>query len=56
VRAVLFSLNMLVNTGEGRSYSDEEIMALMREAGFKPLEVRSLPPPMATSLVIGEKR
>jgi len=56
VRAALFSLNMLVNTGEGRSYSGEEIMAFMRETGFKPLEVRSLPPPMPTSLVIGEKR
>lgn len=55
VRAALFSLNMLVNTAEGRSYSGEEIMTLMREAGFKPLEVRSLPPPIPTSLVIGEK-
>ena len=55
VRAALFSLNMLVNTGEGRSYSSDEIMALMRDAGFKPLEVRTLPPPIPTSLVIGEK-
>jgi predicted O-methyltransferase YrrM len=54
-RAALFSLNMLVNTGEGRSYSGEEIMRLMKEAGFAPLEVRSLPPPAYTSLVIGEK-
>lgn len=55
VRAALFSLNMLVNTVEGRSYSGEEIMTLMGEAGFRPLEVRSLPPPIPTSLVIGEK-
>jgi predicted O-methyltransferase YrrM len=55
VRAALFSLNMLVNTGEGRSYSSEDIMGLMREAGFTPLEVRSLPPPAWTSVVIGEK-
>jgi len=56
VRAALFSLNMLVNTGEGRSYSSEEIMRLMEEAGFTPLEVKALPPPAYTSLVIGEKR
>ncbi len=55
VRAALFSLNMLVNTGEGRSYSSDEIIALMREVGYKPLEVRTLPPPIPTSLVIGEK-
>jgi predicted O-methyltransferase YrrM len=56
VRAALFSLNMLVNTGEGRSYSGEEIMRLMEEAAFTPLEVKALPPPAWTSLVIGEKR
>jgi predicted O-methyltransferase YrrM len=55
-RTALFSLNMLVNTGEGRSYSGEEIMRLMKEAGFAPLEVKALPPPAYTSLVIGEKR
>jgi hypothetical protein len=47
---------MLVNTGEGRSYSGQEIMRLMKEAGFAPLEVKALPPPAYTSLVIGEKR
>ncbi|MGQ9573322.1 MAG: methyltransferase [Dehalococcoidia bacterium] len=56
LRAVLFSLNMLVNTGEGQSYSGEEIIAFMKETGFTPMEVRSLPPPAQTSLVIGEKR
>jgi predicted O-methyltransferase YrrM len=56
LRAVLFSLNMLANTGEGRSYSGEQIMRLMEEAAFTPLEVKSLPPPAWTSLVIGEKR
>ncbi|UCH86511.1 MAG: methyltransferase domain-containing protein [Dehalococcoidia bacterium] len=54
-RAALFSLNMLVNTGEGRSYSGEEIMRLMKETGFAPLEVKALPSPAYTSLVIGEK-
>jgi len=46
---------MLANTGEGRPYSGEDIMRLMEEAGLAPLEVRSLPPPAWTSLVIGEK-
>jgi len=55
LQAALFSLNMLVNTGEGRSYSGQEITALMSEAGFVPRETRSLPQPLATSLVIGEK-
>jgi hypothetical protein len=31
-------------------------MRLMKEAGFAPLEVKALPPPAYTSLVIGEKR
>jgi hypothetical protein len=55
LQAALFSLNMLVNTDEGRSYSGQDIMTLMRDAGFVPREIRSLPQPLATSLVIGEK-
>jgi predicted O-methyltransferase YrrM len=49
--AVLFSLNMLVNTGNGRSYSGREIMAWMREAGFVTPTVRRLPAPAGGSLV-----
>jgi predicted O-methyltransferase YrrM len=55
LQAALFSLNMLVNTGEGRSYSETEIIALMRDTGFMPRETKTLPQPFATSLVIGEK-
>jgi len=47
---------MLANTDEGRPYSGEDIMRLMKDAGFAPLEVKALPPPVYTSLVIGEKR
>jgi predicted O-methyltransferase YrrM len=54
-QAVLFSLNMLVNTDGGRSYSGQEIVALMRDTGFVPRETKTLPQPFATSLVIGEK-
>jgi predicted O-methyltransferase YrrM len=55
VFAALFSLNMLVNTGEGRSYSGKEIMSWMRETGFRAARVQALPPPAGTSLVIGRK-
>jgi cyclopropane fatty-acyl-phospholipid synthase-like methyltransferase len=55
VFAALFSLNMLVNTGEGRSYSGKEIMSWMRETGFRTASVQALPPPAGTSLVIGRK-
>ncbi|MGB6836957.1 MAG: methyltransferase [Dehalococcoidia bacterium] len=53
--AVLFSLNMLVNTGHGRSYSGAEISAWMREAGFAKPQVIRLPAPAATSLVTATK-
>ncbi len=53
--AVVFSLNMLVNTQGGRSYSGAEISSWMREAGFKKPIAKKLPPPAAGSLVIGTK-
>ena len=55
MRAVLFSLNMLVNTDGGQSYSGEEIMRLMTEAGFVEPGVLHLPPAAGTSLVISVK-
>lgn len=53
--AVLFSLNMLVNTGEGRSYSGPEIAGWMRAAGFADPAVKPLGAPATASLVIGTK-
>ncbi len=53
--AVLFSLNMLVNTGQGRSYSGPEISAWMRETGFVKPRVVRLPAPATTSLVMATK-
>jgi predicted O-methyltransferase YrrM len=53
--AVLFSLNMLVNTGHGRSYSGREIMAWMRETGFANPTVKRLPAPAGSSLVMATK-
>jgi hypothetical protein len=55
MRAVLFSLNMLVNTDGGQSYSAAEITGLMQEAGFVEPRVVHLPPMVGTSLVISEK-
>ena len=55
MRAVLFSLNMLVNTGEGKSYSGSEIMRLMIEAGFIESRVVHLTETVGTSLVISVK-
>ncbi len=55
MRAVLFSLNMLVNTGEGQSYSGEEIMRLMEEVGFVEPRAVPLPETAGTSLVISVK-
>ena len=54
MRAVLFSLNMLVNTGEGQSYSGAEIIGLMESAGFVQPEVVDMG--ASGSLVIGTKR
>jgi 3-hydroxy-5-methyl-1-naphthoate 3-O-methyltransferase len=55
LRAVLFSLNMLVNTGEGQSYSGAEIMSLMKMVGFVEPRVIPLPDKSHTSLVISVK-
>jgi cyclopropane fatty-acyl-phospholipid synthase-like methyltransferase len=55
VRAALFSLNMLVNTGEGQSYSGAEIVGLMEGVGFVLPRVISLPETVGTSLVVSVK-
>lgn len=55
VSAVLFSLNMLVNTGEGQSYSGEEIMDLMSSVGFAQTKVTLMPSGARSSLVTGVK-
>lgn len=53
--ASLFSLNMLVNTQEGRSYSQEEIEEKMAKAGF--IEIQRLPfsGPNQSSIIVGKK-
>jgi predicted O-methyltransferase YrrM len=54
VSAALFSLNMLLNTGEGQSRSAEELMGWMKEVGFDTPFLLPLPPER-TSLVVGVK-
>ncbi len=56
VGAVLFSLNMLVNTGEGQSYTGREIMDLMKSVGFTDTRVQPLPMMARSSIVIGVKK
>lgn len=53
VSAALFSLNMLVHTGEGQSRSAEEVIDWMQGLGFVDPLVRSLSERM--SLVIGKR-
>ncbi len=55
LRAVLFSLNMLLNTGEGKSYSGAEIVSLMEAVGFVEPRIIHLPETMGSSLVISTK-
>jgi (2Fe-2S) ferredoxin/ubiquinone/menaquinone biosynthesis C-methylase UbiE len=49
--AALFSLNMLVNTRGGASYSEDEYTAWLREAGFG--EVRRIPLPGPAGVLVG---
>jgi len=42
VQSALFSVNMLVNTWGGRSYSPKEIKGWLSEAGFKNIKERSM--------------
>ncbi len=52
VFAALFSLNMLVGTAGGASYSEPEYAAWMREAGFAEVRRSNLPGP--SSLIVGQ--
>lgn len=52
VPGALFSVNMLVNTAEGRSYAPGEIRDWMKKTGFKAMRTVALG---ETNLVIGRK-
>jgi hypothetical protein len=55
LQAVLFSLNMLVNTGEGHSYSGSEIIGLMEAVGLVNPQIISVPEAARSSLVTAVK-
>lgn len=44
-QALTFSVNMLVNTDEGRAYTFREIDAWLRAAGFEPAKLLDVPAP-----------
>ena len=51
----IFSLFMLLTTAHGRCYSVGEVRHWLETAGFKHVAQTPLPPPLTSSLVIGEK-
>ncbi|HOO56416.1 MAG TPA: methyltransferase [bacterium] len=52
--AAMFSVNMLVNTEGGRSYSRSEVKSWLRAAGFKNITAEQMPP--RTVIVTGTKK
>jgi O-methyltransferase domain/Dimerisation domain len=50
-----FSLLMLLTTPSGRCYSFDEIKVWLDNAGFHGVRQIDLPPPLTSSLVVGEK-
>jgi 2-polyprenyl-3-methyl-5-hydroxy-6-metoxy-1,4-benzoquinol methylase len=52
VTGALFSVNMLVNTADGRSYTRKEMKRWLTKAGFKKITVKDLGD---TVLVMGKK-
>ena len=52
----LFSLNMLLGTEAGRSYSEGELSAMMKEAGLSDLQRLQLELPNGAGVLCGQKR
>ncbi|RJR46856.1 MAG: SAM-dependent methyltransferase [Desulfobacteraceae bacterium] len=55
LQPALFSLNMLTGTDEGRSYSEQQIMDMMREAGAEDIKRLPFHHPGETGIVMGIK-
>jgi SAM-dependent methyltransferase len=53
VPAVIFNINMLVNTDEGRVYSFDEIATWLRNCGFR--NIRTLEAPCSSPLILADK-
>ncbi|MEE9419722.1 MAG: methyltransferase [Desulfatiglandaceae bacterium] len=49
----LFSLNMLVNTKEGRSYSEEQVKAMLAKAGLKNIQRLPFEGPNESGIITG---
>jgi len=49
----LFSLNMLVNNEGGRSYSEEELRTMLKNAGAKNIERHSFKGPNDSAIIYG---
>lgn len=52
----LFSLNMLVGTESGRSYSRPEVIAMVKKCGFEEIEQFKLPVQNDSSIIVGIKK
>jgi len=53
VQGLIFNLNMLVHTEEGRTFSFEEIRDMLQQAGF--VNVRTLEAPAPSPLILADK-
>ena len=51
----IFSLLMLLTTASGRCYSFNEVKSWLENAGLHSVRQIDLPPPLTSSLIIGEK-
>jgi len=51
----IFSLLMLLTTASGRCYSFKEVKSWLEDAGLHSVRQADLPPPLTSSLIIGEK-
>jgi SAM-dependent methyltransferase len=51
----IFSLLMLLTTASGRCYSFNEVKPWLENAGLHSVRQADLPPPLTSSLIIGEK-
>ena len=53
--SVLFGLQMLITNQTGRTHTTDDMASWLKDAGFKDIETKILPPPLPHSLVIGIK-
>ena len=51
--AALFSLNMVINSSRGRSYSREEISTMLTNAGISAIEHHDSGGPNESSIILG---